>query len=79
MEETYTIEEAMIQMIYRELDVTDAMELALEMEDVPELSMRYSDLLNTRNNLPKVEFKPSRAVIDRILNYSATTTYEARP
>jgi hypothetical protein len=77
MDETYTIDDVMIQMIYHELDLTEAIALEAELDEAPALSILYKDLVNAKNQLPKAQFKPSFAVIDRILNYSAKTTFEA--
>jgi hypothetical protein len=77
MDETYTIDDAMILAAYRELELTEAIALEADLEESPEMLSIFNDLVNTKNLLPKAQFKPSYAVIDRILNYSAKTTFEA--
>jgi len=42
------------------------------MQDQP-LAAQYASLRKAKSQLPQVQFNPSRAVIDRILKYSAET------
>jgi hypothetical protein len=74
MEETYTLEDAMIQMIYRELEAGDVLELQAEMDDLPALCSIFDELLLAKAHLPKVQFNPASATLRNILQYSTQTT-----
>ena len=63
----------LVQMMYRELppEMVQAV-TQMMMQDQP-LAAQYASLRKAKSQLPQVQFNPSRAVIDRILKYSAET------
>lgn len=77
MDETYTYDAQMVQFLYRELSASEAFEMAHLIEDDAELSDDFNALLFAKAQLPKVQFNPSPAVLQNILQYSAKTALEA--
>lgn len=77
MEETYTYDASMVQFLYRELSAGDAVEMAHLIEENPEIGADFNTLLFAKAQLPKVQFNPSPAVLNNILQYSAKTALEA--
>jgi len=73
MEETYTNDALMVQFMYRELMAGDAVELAHLIQENTEISAHFNSLLFAKAQLPKVQFNPSPAVLNNILQYSAKT------
>lgn len=76
MDQTYTYDAQMVQFLYRELSASDAFEMAHLIEDDAELGADFSQLLFAKAQLPKVQFNPSSAVLQKILQYSAKTALE---
>ena len=77
MEETYTLENAMIQLLYRELEAAETLELQAEIDDIPELCSMFDELLTSKAVLPKVQFNPTSVALRNILQYSTQTTLGA--
>ena len=77
MEQNYT-QENLIQFIYRETSITDSFEIANALETDLNLKSTYKELKTTVSALPRVEFFPSKSVIDNILNYSRKTALETQ-
>jgi hypothetical protein len=78
MDETYTYDAQLVQFLYRELSASDAFEMAHLIEESADCSADFNALLFAKAQLPKVQFNPSSAVLQKILQYSAKTTLEAR-
>jgi hypothetical protein len=78
MEETYTTEDALVQYMYREMPADDAAEMAHLLDEDPELHAMFTDLMNAKTQLPKVQFNPSSTTIQNILTYSTKTALEAQ-
>lgn len=78
MEETYTYENALIQFLYHELPAGEAVELVHLLEEDFEMHGVFDDLALAKTQLPKVQFNPSTAVMNRILQYSTKTALEAQ-
>ena len=78
MEETYTIEDALVQFMYREMPAEEAVDMVQLLEEDFELHAMFDELLLAKAKLPKVQFNPSQAVLDNILQYSTKTALEAR-
>ncbi len=78
MYETYTSEDALIQLMYHELPLADAFEMTEMLEDNTQMQAIYSEMLHAHKQLPKVQFMPSKSVLNNILNYSTNTALEAR-
>lgn len=77
MEETYTYNDLMVQFLYRELSAGDAVEMAHLIEENADFGSDFNSLLFAKAQLPKVQFNPSPAVLNNILQYSAKTALEA--
>ncbi len=77
MEENYTYESMLVQFLYRETPAGEAAATAEWIEEDPELQQMYADLMLAKMQLPKVQFNPSPAVLDNILQYSTKTALEA--
>lgn len=78
MEETYTYYDDLVQFLYHEMPAGEAAEMANLIEDDSEMNAMFNDLLSAKTQLPKVQFNPSQAVLNRILQYSTKTALEAR-
>lgn len=77
MDETYTYDAQMVQFLYRELSASDAFEMAHLIEHDANAGAEFIHLLFAKAQLPKVQFNPSSAVLQKILQYSAKTALEA--
>lgn len=77
MQENYTYD-ALIQFLYHELPADEALEIANQLEEEPELRTEFDMLREIKMQLPKVQFNPSSAVITNILQYSTKTAFEAQ-
>ena len=78
MEETYTYENALVQYLYHELPAGEAVEMVHLLEEDFEMHGVFDDLALAKTQLPKVQFNPSQAVLNRILQYSTKTSLEAQ-
>ena len=78
MEEHYTYESTLVQFLYRETPASEAAATAEWIDEDPELQALYLELMLAKKHLPKVQFNPSPAVLDNILQYSTKTALEAR-
>jgi hypothetical protein len=78
MEETYTIEDALVQFIYSEMSAQEAVFMADLIQEDPELHQEFDALLLAKTQLPKAQFNPSPSVLHHILQYSTKTTLEAQ-
>jgi hypothetical protein len=73
MKELFTKNELLIQALYEEISIEDDLSLQFELANNQELRTEYDFLKQGKQRIPKVQFNPSDAVLDRILNYSRTT------
>ncbi|HMX41203.1 MAG TPA: hypothetical protein PK971_06695 [Saprospiraceae bacterium] len=78
MEETYTIEDALVQFMYHEMPAQEVAHMAQCLEEDPELRDAYGALLTAKNQLPKVQFNPSSKALQNIMDYSAKTALETQ-
>lgn len=78
MEQTYTIEDALVQFMYREMPADEAAEVAHLLEEDSEVQSMFNSLLRAKTQLPKVQFNPSSKTIQNILEYSTKTALEAQ-
>ncbi len=76
MEENYT-SNALVQFVYREMPADQAVEMAHQIDEDPELRSMFDDLLLAKIQLPKARFNPSNNVLNNILQYSTKTALEA--
>ncbi|GAB4487710.1 MAG: hypothetical protein OHK0019_03100 [Saprospiraceae bacterium] len=76
MKENYTMN-ALVQFLYHEMPAEEAVEMAREIEENPEMREMFDTLLLAKVQLPKVKFNPSNAALDNILQYSTKTAFEA--
>lgn len=76
MEENYTMN-ALVQFLYHEMPAEEAVEMAHQIEENPEMREMFDTLLLAKVQLPKVKFNPSNAALDNILQYSTKTAFEA--
>lgn len=77
MEQNYT-QENLIQFIYRENSLTEHFEIDNAIESNKDLKSKYKALKTAISALPRVQFAPSKSVIDKILKYSQSTALEAQ-
>lgn len=77
MEQNYT-QENLIQFIYREDSITDHFETENTIENSVELKAAYQQLKVAVSALPRVQFSPSKSVIENILKYSQMTALETQ-
>lgn len=77
MEETYTRYNNLIEFLYHEIPSGEAAEMAHSIEDDPDMLAEFNQLLQAKTQLPKVQFNPSQAVLNSILQYSTKTAFEA--
>lgn len=78
MEETYTIEDALVQFMYHEMSAHEAAQMSQVLKEDLELRDEYSALLTAKNQLPKVQFNPSSKTLQNILDYSTKTALETQ-
>ncbi len=76
MEENYTYN-ALVQFMYREMPAEEAVEMAHEIENDPEIRAMFDELLLAKTQLPKARFNPSQTALNNILQYSTKTAFEA--
>jgi hypothetical protein len=76
MEETYTYD-SLVQFLYREMPAEEAVEMAHQIEENPDVRSMFDSLLLAKTQLPKARFNPSNEVINNILQYSTKTALEA--
>jgi len=74
MEQTYT-DFTMIRLIYGETDILERLEIEDAIENNSSLRHTFQKLYYSYRSLPKVLFRPSRLVVESILNFS--TNYHA--
>jgi len=76
MKENYTMN-ALVQFMYHEMPAEEAVEMAHQIEENPEMREMFDTLLLAKVQLPKAKFNPSNAALDNILQYSTKTAFEA--
>lgn len=76
MEENYTMN-ALVQFLYHEMPAEEAVEMAHQIEENPDMREMFDTLLLAKVQLPKAKFNPSNAALDNILQYSTKTAFEA--
>ena len=76
MEEQYTYD-SLVQFLYREMPANEAVEMAQQIDEDPELRAMFDDMLLAKTQLPKVRFEPSPSVLHNIRQYSTKTALEA--
>ena len=69
MEQTYT-DLTMIRLIYGETDIVERLEIEDAIENNSNLRNVFQKLYYSYKSLPKVLFRPSKMVVESILNYS---------
>ncbi len=77
MKENYTYA-PLVQFLYHEMPAEDAVFMTQELEENPELRSMFNELLQAKNQLPKVQFNPSPTALNNILQYSTKTALEAQ-
>ena len=77
MEQNYT-QENLIQFIYRENSITENFEIENAIENNVDLKSSYKEMKLAVNALPKVQFFPSKSVVESILKYSRMTSLETQ-
>ena len=76
MKELFTKNELMIQALYDEISISDEINLQFELANNQNLKAEFAYLKEGKQRLPKVQFNPSDAVLDKILNYSRAAARE---
>ena len=77
MEKNYTYN-ALVQFLYREMPSDEASEMVAMLELDPDLRDTFEDLFFAKMQLPKAQFNPSTAVLNRVLQYSTHTAFETQ-
>ena len=70
MEQTYT-DLTLIRLIYRETEIAERFEIEDAIENNTNLRNAFQRLYFAYKSLPKVLFRPSKLVMNNILNFSA--------
>jgi hypothetical protein len=60
----------LIQLLYKECDLFDKLEMEFAMEDDSTLMETYEEMQSSFNMLPKVQFSPKKSTIDALMAYS---------
>ncbi|MEY3243162.1 MAG: hypothetical protein RIR11_4601 [Bacteroidota bacterium] len=78
MDETHTLD-ALVQFLYHDMPAEDAYLTAKVLENNTDMRATYVEMLASKVLLPKVTFTPSNNVVNRIMQYSATTMDNCSP
>ena len=78
MDETHTLD-ALVQFLYHDMPAKDAYLTAKVLENNTDMRAMYVEMMASKVLLPKVTFTPSSGVMNRILQYSATTLDNCTP
>lgn len=78
MEETYTYYDDLVQFMYHEMPAGMAAEMSHLIEQDQDMHDTFNALVLAKNQLPKVQFNPSQAVLNNILQYSTKTALEVQ-
>jgi len=78
MEETYTYYDDLVQFMYHEMPAGKAAEMSHLIEEDSEMHAVFNALQMAKTQLPKVQFNPSNAVLNTILQYSTKTAMEVQ-
>jgi len=76
MKQKFT-QDQLIQFLYKETDAAQSLTIAEQLSADPVLLAEYEELLEASQQLPKVQFRPSKETISDILQYSEMSTLEA--
>ncbi len=60
----------LVRLLYRELATLDRLALLEELESDWDLKEDYLELVYATEQLPKVQFSPSRSCVEKVLDYS---------
>lgn len=77
MKETYTYD-ALVQFLYHELSAQEVVEMTSLLEDDVEMLAVFQGLASSKAEFPKVQFVPSNATLNNILQYSAKSMLEVQ-
>ncbi len=66
----------LLRFVYREMTALEAVDFSEILHESPELTNEFFSTVEAKSALPKVQFEPSSASIDRILAYSKSTAFE---
>lgn len=77
MGNTFT-QDLLVKYIYGEANLFEQMEIEQALEQDWELKELFDLLTQNKQELPKVEFSPSRQTIQNILKYSSETALEEK-
>ena len=67
----------LIRYIYKETSVAETLAINEALRSNPEMHVKYQELLQGYQQLPKAKFSPSASAIQNILRYSQLTALEA--
>jgi hypothetical protein len=67
----------LIRYIYKETSISETLAINEALRSRPELHVKYQELLQGYQQLPKAKFNPSASAIQNILRYSQRTALEA--
>jgi len=68
----------LVKFIYKETSAAENMAVNEALDADPSLAGAYEDLLQGKQQLPKVTFNPSSSTIQNILKYSESTAVETQ-
>ena len=67
----------LIRYIYKETSISETLAINEALRSRVELHVKYQELLQAYQQLPKAKFSPSASAIQNILRYSQLTALEA--
>lgn len=73
MQENFTTED-LVRFIYQETDASETLAINEALEADEALYTAYENLMDGFQALPKVQFRPSEATLDSVLDYSRHAT-----
>lgn len=67
----------LIRYIYKETSISETLAIKVALRSNLEIHVKYQELLQGFQQLPKVKFSPAASTIQNILRYSQRTALEA--
>lgn len=73
MKQNFT-QQHLVKFLYHEISASEALSINEVLHRDPVLRQEYQQLMQARQQLPRVQFRPADATIQRILKYSECST-----
>lgn len=74
MQQKFTYND-LVRFLYRETDASETLAIGEALHEDRELAVAYEELAIGYQQLPKVQFRPAKRTIQRILTYSDQETF----